>query len=107
MHIDGWIGPETDALDASGDTTAVIGKLLGTSLGCTLALLAGSLVSAGQFTRAKGDLHKASVIGATVGDPLKDTSGPSLNILIKLMAVESLMFAPFFAAHGGLFLKLL
>ncbi|KAG5618723.1 hypothetical protein H5410_018547 [Solanum commersonii] len=44
--------------------------------------------------------HKAAVIGDTIGDPLKDTSGPSLNILIKLMAVESLVFAPFFATHG-------
>ncbi|CAN6980367.1 unnamed protein product [Brassica rapa subsp. trilocularis] len=46
--------------------------------------------------------HKAAVIGDTIGDPLKDTSGPSLNILIKLMAVESLVFAPFFATHGGI-----
>ncbi|KAI6692356.1 hypothetical protein NL676_020066 [Syzygium grande] len=52
------------------------------------------------------DAHKAAVIGDTIGDPLKDTSGPSLNILIKLMAVESLVFAPFFAAHGGLLFKL-
>ncbi|RRT50788.1 hypothetical protein B296_00046221 [Ensete ventricosum] len=50
--------------------------------------------------------HKAAVIGDTNGDPLKDMSGPSLNILIKLMAVESLVFAPFFATHGGLQFKI-
>ena len=42
------------------------------------------------------DCHAASVIGDTVGDPLKDTAGPSMNILIKLMAVVSLVFAPLF-----------
>lgn len=47
------------------------------------------------------DSHTAAVIGDTIGDPLKDTSGPSLNILIKLMAVESLVFAPFFVSVAG------
>ncbi|KAK8591026.1 hypothetical protein V6N13_031094 [Hibiscus sabdariffa] len=69
-------------------------------------------IEAGASPHAKSlgpkgsDPHKAAVIGDTIGDPLKDTSGPSLNILIKLMAVESLVFAPFFATHGGLLFKI-
>ena len=101
----------------------IIGFLLGTE--AVGGMLAGSLVTGvmmaifmsnagGAWDNAKkyietghhggkgSEAHKAAVVGDTVGDPFKDTSGPSINILIKLMTVVSLVFAPLFLSIGGL-----
>jgi len=59
-------------------------------------------IESGKFGGKGSAAHKASVVGDTVGDPMKDTAGPSLNIMLKLMSVISLMLAPVLMHFGGL-----
>ncbi len=91
----------------------LIGALIaGVMLAVSMANSGGAWDNAKKYieTGAHGgkgsDPHKAAVVGDTVGDPFKDTSGPALNILIKLMAIISLVFVPFFTEHGGALLKM-
>lgn len=91
-----------------------LGGMLGGALssGVLLALMmanaggawdnAKKYIEEGHFGGKGSDPHKAAVVGDTVGDPFKDTSGPSINILIKLMTIVSLVFAPVFVQIGGL-----
>lgn len=63
----------------------------------------GNYVNAEGIPKGKGsEEHKAAVVGDTVGDPFKDTSGPAINILIKLMAIISLVFVGSFARASWL-----
>lgn len=94
-------------------TEALGGMLAGAlSSGVLLAIMmsnaggawdnAKKYIEEGHFGGKGSEPHKAAVVGDTVGDPFKDTSGPSINILIKLMTIVAVVFAPLFVAIGGL-----
>lgn len=68
---------------------------------------AKKFIESGEHGGKGSYAHKAAVVGDTVGDPFKDTSGPSMNILIKLMTIVSLVFAPVIVQYGGILLNLL
>ena len=94
-------------------TQALGGMLAGAlSSGVLLALMmanaggawdnAKKYIEEGHYGGKGSEPHKAAVVGDTVGDPFKDTSGPSINILIKLMTIVAVVFAPLFVQIGGL-----
>ena len=88
------------------------GVLSGVLLAIMMANAGGAWDNAKKYIETgvnggKGSFaHKAGVVGDTVGDPFKDTSGPSMNILIKLMTIVSVVFAPVIVEYGGLLINL-
>ncbi len=93
-------------IDLSGPEAVAALLMVGTIAGILMAMLmnngggawdnAKKLIETGEYGGKRSEAHKAAVVGDTVGDPFKDTAGPSLHVLIKLLATITLVLAPLF-----------
>jgi K(+)-stimulated pyrophosphate-energized sodium pump len=103
-----WLYLSTGSPDSGASGAEVVGGLLmvGTIVGILMALFlnngggawdnAKKFIETGEYGGKRSDPHKASVVGDTVGDPFKDTAGPSLHVLVKLLSTITLVLAPLF-----------
>jgi K(+)-stimulated pyrophosphate-energized sodium pump len=108
IHIPGEYSPVLNgrAIDLAGAEAVAALLMVGTITGILMAMLmnnsggawdnAKKYIETGAHGGKRSDAHKAAVVGDTVGDPFKDTAGPSLHVLIKLLATVTLVLAPLF-----------
>lgn len=113
MRLPGFIAVGTPVLVGfMGGIEMLVGLLVGvTASGVVLAIFmansggawdnAKKMIESGEGGGRGSEAHKASIVGDTVGDPFKDTAGPAINILIKLMSVVALVIAPILHSMGG------
>ncbi len=113
MRLPGFIAVGAPVLVGfMGGVDMLVGLLVGvTASGVVLAIFmansggawdnAKKMIEAGEAGGRGSEAHKASVVGDTVGDPFKDTAGPAINILVKLMSVVALVIAPILRTMGG------
>jgi K(+)-stimulated pyrophosphate-energized sodium pump len=108
IHIQGEYSPVLNgrSIDLAGAEAVAALLMVGTIVGILMAMLmnnsggawdnAKKYIETGAHGGKRSDAHKAAVVGDTVGDPFKDTAGPSLHVLIKLLATVTLVLAPLF-----------
>jgi K(+)-stimulated pyrophosphate-energized sodium pump len=108
IHIPGEYSPVLNgrSIDLAGAEAVAALLMVGTIVGILMAMLmnnsggawdnAKKYIETGAHGGKRSEAHKAAVVGDTVGDPFKDTAGPSLHVLIKLLATVTLVLAPLF-----------